>query len=111
MSNIYYAKRGNKIVRIDEDCIEKYKGAGYVITDMNGKVITTGTPRGVTQLTSAYTKLSNEVESLKAENATLKSENARLMKELDKFKSMPISDTPKQTRKRKQVTENTEVTE
>lgn len=111
MGNIYYAKRGNKIVRIDENAVDKYKGAGYIITDMNGKVVTQGTPRGVNQLTSAYTKLSSEVESLKAENARIRSENIKLKEELDKFKSMPISDTPKQTRKRKQTTEETEVKE
>lgn len=105
MNNIYYAKRGNKIVRIDENGIEKYKGAGYVITDAQGNLITAGTPRSMNQLTSAYTKLTSEVEALKAENEALKGENEKLKAELDKFKSMPINTEPKQTRRRKQTTD------
>lgn len=111
MNNPYIAKRGNKIVRIDENSIERYKGAGYIITDESGKVVTVGTPHNMNQLSSAYQKLAGEVETYKAEIERLKNENAKLLAEINKFKSAPISEPQKQTRKRKQTTSDEEVTE
>lgn len=105
MNNTYIAKRGNKIVRIDEDSIERYKGAGYIITDASGKVVTAGTPHNMNQLSSAYQKLTGEVEAYKAEIEKLKNENAKLLAEINKFKSAPISEPQKQTRRRKQSSE------
>lgn len=113
MSNTYSARRGNKIVRIDEDCIEKYKAAGYTITDANGSVIASGTPHNVNQLSSAYEKLTNDVKQLTeqvnkltAQLNSAKAENSKLKAELDKFKSAPINE-PK-PRKRKQATTEAE---
>ena len=108
MSNIYYARRGNKIVRIDDNTIEKYKGAGYVITDMNGKLVTAGTPRGVTQLTSAYNKLTAENESLKAENESLKEEISSLQAQIEVLKKVSEetrTEAPKRARSKKTTEE------
>ena len=101
MSNIYYAKRGNKIVRIDDNAIEKYKGAGYIITDMNGKLVTAGTPRGVNQITSAYAKLTAENEALKAQGASLQAQ----LDVLKKASESPVAEAPKKSRSKKTTEE------
>ena len=101
MSNIYYAKRGNKIVRIDDNAIEKYKGAGYIITDMNGKLVTAGTPRGVNQLTSAYAKLTAENEALKAQVASLQAQ----LDVLKKASEAPVAEAHKKSRSKKTTEE------
>lgn len=104
MGNTLFARRGNKIVRIDESAVTKYKAAGYTISDKDGKVVATGTPHNVNQLASAYAKATDEIKSLKSQVEDLKAKNSALTKELDKYKSMPISSEPKQTRRRKQTT-------
>ena len=121
MSNIYYAKRGNKILRISEETFEKYVSQGYTITDSNGAIIEKGTPRDTNLLTAEVKGQQAEIENLVNENKGLKAEldkvkaeleqaNKELIQvkaELDKFKSMPISE-PRTTRKRKQTTETEE---
>lgn len=101
----FYAKRANKVLRINDDAVERYLNQGYTITDMQGKVIGKGTPRDNIQLTAEYKKQSVEIETLKAENAKLREEVTALKAEIEKFKSEPISAEPKTTRKRKQAVE------
>ena len=121
----FYARRGNKILKVSEDYVDRYLGQGYTITDMNGNLVKKGIPHDTTALTAEVEKQNAEIASLKSEleakdatigklndevaslKATLKSTKA----ELDKFKSMPISakvdepaSEPKTTRKRKQAT-------
>lgn len=101
MSNTYYAKRANKIIAIPEESIEKYKGAGYTITDASGSLVTSGTPHGA-QLVAAYTKLQGEVDNLKAQIERLTAENLMLSTELESAKT-----ESKPTRKRRQSVEPT----
>ena len=105
MGNTLFARRGNKIVRIDESAVAKYKAAGYTISDKDGNVVATGTPHNVNQLSTAYNRLAEEAKALRAELDKLKAENVKLKASLDKFKSEPINAEPKATRKRKQTTE------
>ena len=102
MGNIYYARRGNKILKIGEDHIDRYLSQGYTITDANGKVFKKGVPHDANLLTAEVKKQTEEIESLKAENARLTAELKEAKAEIEKFKSTPISE-PK-TRKRKQAT-------
>lgn len=129
MSNTYFARRGNKILKISEDYIERYLGQGYSITDANGNLVKKGIPHDTNALTAEVKKQDAEIANLKtqveAKDAEVKklSDEVDILKsklkstkaELDKFKSMPISATtgenasePKPTRKRKQTTVETE---
>ena len=112
----YYAKRGNKILRIGEDNIERYLGQGYNITDANGNIVKKGTPRDANLLSAEYKAQAEENERLKAEIARLmaelgavKAENASLKGEVEKLKSAEPETAKPATRRRKQaVAEETE---
>ena len=110
------AQKGNKILRISEDAIERYLGMGYNIIGADGAVLQKAVPSDNNQLKLEYTKSVKEVESLKLEiqalekkNALLTQENKRLSKELEKAKSeasAPVVEeeekpVEKTTRKRK----------
>lgn len=115
------AQKGNKILRISEDAIEKYLGMGYNIIGSDGAVLRKAVPSDNNQLKLEYTQNVKEIESLKAEVASLKDkvalltqENKRLTKELEAKKEVKAveedavvtEDKPaKTTRKRKQTTE------
>ena len=115
------AQKGNKILRISEDAIERYLGMGYNIIGADGAVLKKAVPSDNNQLKLEYTQSVKEIESLKAEleslkkkNALLAQENSRLSKELEKAKSTSsapaeeVEEKPveKTTRKRKsQATE------
>lgn len=112
MEATFYARRGNKLLRINESAIDRYLGQGYTITDASGKVVGKGTPRDTNQLTAEFKKQRDENEKLVAEVAKLKAELEQAKKELmqaqtelDKVKSTPVSTEPKPTRKRKQNVE------
>ena len=118
----YYAKRGNKVLKISEDAVARYLGQGYNITDADGKVIKKGTPNDTNLLSAEYKKQQAEIDVLKNTNAKLtaelesaKAEVKKLKDELYKIKSSkPISETteaPKTTRKRKPTTEMVESSE
>ena len=108
----FYAKKANKILRIDEGAIERYLNQGYNITDMQGNLIKKGTPIDTTQLSAEFRKQEAEIASLKTENANLKAEVKSLKAELIKIKSeTPVSAEPKQTRKRKQTASDEEAKE
>ena len=117
------AQKGNKILRISEDAIERYLGMGYSIIGADGAVLRKAVPTDNNQLKLEYTQsvkeiesLKEEIESLKKKNALLAQENTRLSKELEKVKSEPSAPAveaeekpvEKPTRKRKsQPTEET----
>lgn len=124
----FYARRGNKILKISEDYVDRYLGQGYSITDMNGNLIKKGVPHDTNALTAEVSRQNEEIEKLKGELDTkealikeqgdeiekLKSELNDATARLDKFMSKPISasdsepvSAPKTTRKRKQSTEET----
>ena len=122
------AQKGNKILRISEDAIEKYLGMGYNIIGADGAVLQKAVPSDNNQLKLEYTQSVQEIENLKLEiaslekrNAMLVQENKRLTAELEKAiapADAPVeaeADTePKKTRKRKSQnteTETAEVTE
>lgn len=102
----YLARRANKILKIDENAVDRYLAQGYTITDVQGNLVKKGTPRDTIQLTAEYKKQEEEIAGLKSENEALKAEVKALKAELTKIKSeTPVSVEPKTTRKRKQATE------
>ena len=122
------AQKGNKILRISEDAIERYLGMGYNIIGADGAVLQKAVPSDNNQLKLEYSQSVKEIESLKMElaslekkNAMLMQENKRLTAELEKAKSEPSApveveaeaEPKKTTRKRKSqpVEAETEVTE
>ena len=108
----FYARKANKLLKINEDAVDRYLGQGYTITDLKGNVIKKGTPNDINQLNAEYKKQEVEIKSLKEENAKLLAEVKSLKEELVKVKSeTPVSTEPKQTRKRKQTTSDEEATE
>lgn len=108
------AQKGNKILRISEDAIEKYLGMGYNIVGSDGAVLQKAVPSDNNQLKLEYTQLTEEIKSLKAtlqslemKNASLVQENKRLVKELGEAKSSTV-EKPTTIRKRKQTADTTE---
>ena len=73
-----YAERGNKVIAIKEESIQKYVDQGFMITDEYGNVIKNTIPVDVPNLKKAYVEHTKEIESLKAENAQLKAQIAEL---------------------------------
>ena len=118
-------RKGNKILKISEDAIDRYMSQGYSVIDETGTVVNKATPVDTTTLKMEYSKMSDEIDSLKStieelegtieglnadikaltdDNTYLKQENKKLTKELTTLKSTPISEKPTTTRKRKQAT-------
>lgn len=111
-------RKGNKILKVSDDAVDRYLKMGYSVLNASGEVVTQAVPVDVNQLKLGYTKLSDEVielkdkiKSLEDANAYLTQENSRLTKELSVLKSAPISDKPTTTRRRKQTTSEEEVKE
>ena len=112
------AQKGNKILRISEDAVEKYLGMGYNIIGSDGTVLKKAVPSDNNQLKLEYSQNVKEIESLKAEVialnekvALLTQENKRLAKELETAKSVKaeksdVAEKSTTTRKRKQTTED-----
>ena len=108
-------RKGNKILSVSEDSIERYVKMGYSVIDSNGEIVTKAVPVDNNQLKLEYTRMSEEIDSLKAENKSLaekveylEQENTKLAKELATLKSTPVTEKP--TRRRKQTTEETQET-
>lgn len=109
------AQKGNKILRISEDAIERYLGMGYNIIGADGAVLQKAVPSDNNQLKLEYSQnlreietLKAEIESLKSQNKLLKQENDRLANELGKVIDT-AEEEPKKTRKRKSQNTETEV--
>lgn len=103
----FYARKANKLLKINEDAIDRYLGQGYSITDLQGNLVKKGTPHDTIQLTAEYKKQEEEIVKLKAENESLKTKVKALQDELNKFKSAPISAEPKTTTTRKRKSDST----
>ena len=69
-----FAERGNKVIAIKEDSIQKYVEQGYMITDGNGTVLKDTVPTDIPNLKKAFVEHKKEIESLKAENEDLKAQ-------------------------------------
>lgn len=113
------AQKGNKILRISEDAVERYLGMGYNIIGSDGAVLRKAVPSDNNQLKLEYSQNIREIENLKAEiirlkeqTALLKQENSRLTDALINTADAPATDTadaePKKTRKRKSQNTDTE---
>ena len=118
-------RKGNKILKVSDDAVERYLKMGYNVLNGSGEVVTKAVPVDVNQLKLEYSRMSNEIEGLKGQIEQLKTEkaeltktndfliqeNKKLVKELTTLKSAPISaETEKTTttRRRKQNTSETE---
>lgn len=77
---MFYAERGNRVVSIKEDAIQRYSEMGYVITDDCGNIVKTTVPVDVPNLKKAYVEQGAKIKSLEAENENLKMQIAELMK-------------------------------
>lgn len=77
---MFYAERGNRVVSIKEEAIQRYSEMGYVITDDNGNIIRNTVPVDIPNLKKAYVEQSAQIKSLEAENASLKMQIAELTK-------------------------------
>ena len=73
-----YAERGNKVINIKEESIQKYVEQGFKIYDDNGVVLSDTIPTDIPSLKKAYAEHKAEIESLKAENEQLKAQIAEL---------------------------------
>lgn len=60
-------ERGNVILKIPEQEIDRYLDQGYNLIDENGNVIKTSLPRDVGSLQLAYIQHEKEIAELKAE--------------------------------------------
>lgn len=105
-------RKGNKILSIPEDAIDRYMGMGFSVIDETGAVVNKATPVDTNTLKMEYTRMVEEIASFKEKvkelqesNDYLTQENGRLTKELTTLKSAPISEKSTTTRKRKQATE------
>lgn len=104
-----YAERGNRVIAIREDSIQKYVEQGYMITDEFGNVIKNTIPVDVPNLKKAYVEHIKEIEALKAENSQLKAQIAELTsktatKKAEKpvevvAETAEVEEAPKETKK------------
>lgn len=107
-------RKGNKILTVADDAVERYINQGYSVIDETGAIVTKAVPVGNNQLRAEYIRMSetienltSEIKELKASNEYLSQENVRLIKELTILKSAPINAESKTTtRKRKSTTED-----
>ena len=77
-----YAERGNKVVSIREEAIQRYVEQGYTIKDETGAVIKATVPVDIPNLKKSYVEQMQKIDSLQSENAYLKSEIENLKKQL-----------------------------
>ena len=88
-----YAERGNRVITIKEESIQKYVEQGYTIMDETGKVIQNTIPVDTPNLKKAYVEHLREIESLKAENARLKAQIAELSAKPAKKEKAVVEET------------------
>lgn len=118
-------RKGNKILKVSDDAVERYLKMGYSVLNGSGEVVTKAVPVDVNQLKLEYAGMSKEIDSLKGQIEQLKAENIeltkandfltqenqKLTKELTTLKSAPITEKTTTTRKRKQAASEEEVKE
>ena len=71
-------ERGNVVLKIPEDTVQRYIDRGFSLLDENGNVIKTSIPNDVGTLQKAFVEQSEEIKKLKAELAKLKEQDAKL---------------------------------
>lgn len=117
------AQKGNKILRISEDAVQRYLNMGYNIVGADGAVLQKAVPSDNNQLKLEYSKQLQEIESLKAtietlevKNKALTQENKALAKKLEGLKTTKpaeevseevVEEKPATTRRRKKSAETT----
>ena len=82
-----YADKGNKVVQISENEIQRYASQGFVIKDEKGAVLKNAVPNDISSFKQAYDKQLTEIESLQNENNKLKAEIDSLKKALSESKT------------------------
>ena len=98
-----YAERGNKVITIREDAIEKYVQQGYIIKDESGVVLRETIPTDVPNLRKAYIEHKKEIESLRQQIEELK---ATAKRTATANVEAPAPDKPQtQTRKKSKTEE------
>lgn len=65
-------ERGNVVLEIPEDYVQRYIDRGFNLLDKNGKVIKASIPNDVGTLQKAFVEHTEEIKKLKAELAQLK---------------------------------------
>lgn len=69
-----YAERGNKVVSISEDAVQRYVEQGFTIKNASGEVIKDCVPTDMAALKKAYADDRAEIKALKEEIAKLKAQ-------------------------------------
>lgn len=70
-------ERGNVVLQVPEDDVQRYLDQGYNLIDEHGNVIQASVPRDLGTLQKAYVDHINEIESLKSEIETLKKKDTK----------------------------------
>lgn len=65
-------ERGNVILRVPEDDVQRFVGQGYNVIDDAGNVIQATVPKDLGTLQKAYVEQVQEIKKLKAEIENLK---------------------------------------
>ena len=89
-----YAEKGNRVIQIGDNEVQKYAEQGYKIIDEWGKVIVDSVPTDVPTLRTAYKQQQSEIKKLTEEIQRLKQENGDLLKALSVTKKTK-EETPK----------------
>ena len=63
----YYVRRGNVLLEVNENTLEKYLADGFDLVDTSGKVLKHGAPNDPTALKKRYEEQTKEIENLKAQ--------------------------------------------
>ena len=70
-------ERGNVVLRVPEDNVQRYIDQGYVLTDGEGNIVQQGIPRDIGLLQKAFVEHMQLIEKLQAEIKELKSEKKK----------------------------------
>lgn len=81
-----YAERGNRVLEIPEELIQRYVDQGYKIVTKSGVVLQDTIPSDLPTLTLEYKKRLEEVKSLKAQLDNAKAEINKLNTEIEALK-------------------------
>ena len=104
-----WVRRGNKMLQITDDAVQRYLTEGYDVVDERGAVIQKAVPRDATTLTLEYHRLTAENDKLKEAINVLNTKIAELTAENNSLKAVEVkSETPKRTRKKTTETETVE---
>ena len=79
-----FAKKGNKVRRIDEASVQKYSDQGYTIINDKGDVLKESVPTDLTLLKTAYIQHTRQIKMLEDEVASLKAQLTKATKKADK---------------------------